>query len=103
MGRLLAGVALTATATSALLLAGAGGAQAWPQGCSTTMWSRGGTAFCTAGTGAFRVKVTCKNTLGGSYTSYGPWARPALETSEANCYRLADDWATNVAVEKREA
>jgi len=99
VGRLLACVALTATVTSALLLAGAGGAQAYPQGCSTQYWSNGGQAFCTAGTGAFRVKVTCQPSFGNLYASYGPWARPAFDVSLASCY--PDDWVNNVTVEKR--
>jgi hypothetical protein len=99
MGRLLAYVALTATATGALLLAGAGGAQANPQGCSTVQWSNGGQAYCTTGTGAFRVKVTCQPSSGNAYARYGPWATPGLDVSIAGCN--PDDWATNVTVEKR--
>ncbi|MGP3777161.1 hypothetical protein ACTWJ8_40635 (plasmid) [Streptomyces sp. SDT5-1] len=99
MRRLLACVAVSATATGALLLAGAGGAQAYPQGCSTQIYLYGGQAYCTTGTGAFRVKVTCKPSWGNTYAVYGRWAAPGLDVSVANCY--ADDHATNVMVEKR--
>lgn len=99
MGKLLASAALTATATSALLLVGAGGAQAYPQGCSTVTWSNGGQAYCTIGTGAFRVKVTCRGSNGVVYVRYGPWATPGRDVSIAGCD--PDDWAINVTVEKR--
>jgi hypothetical protein len=99
MGRLLANVALTATAAGALLLTGAGGAQANPQGCSTVNGSNWASAFCTTGTGAFRVKVTCRASSGSTYLRYGRWATPALDVSDAACN--ADDWVTNVTVEKR--
>ncbi|GHH42253.1 hypothetical protein [Lentzea cavernae] len=97
--RLIAASIITATATSALLLASAGGAQANPQDCSTAQWSNGGQAYCMSGTGAFRVKVTCKLSSGNAYASYGPWARPFFDVSSAGC--RPDYWAVNVAVEKR--
>lgn len=100
MRRLLACAALTATAASGLLLAGAGAAQAWPQGCSTQAFSWYGQAYCTTGTGAFRVKVTCLTVFGSTQTHYGPWAAPGRDVSQASC-AFSDDRVTNVAVEKR--
>ena len=73
------------TAFSGAALLGGSAAQAAPQGCWAHLQPGGAGAFCSHGTGSFRVILGCERDNGTWYYRYGPWFAPAGPQSTASC------------------
>jgi hypothetical protein len=72
-------------ATSGASLIGGSAAQAAPQGCWSALQPGGAGAFCSYGTGQFRVILGCERDNGTWYYRYGPWLSPGGDQSTAAC------------------
>lgn len=93
----LAAGAIAAT-TGAALLAGAGQADAAPQGCVAVSGVIGGVSWCPGGgDGQHRVIAQCGASVFGGFVRQapmaGPWVSP-LEASIVSCQTLPTQWQT---------
>lgn len=89
---------LAAVVMAGVLVGGGQAAAAAPTSCTTQRAGSTGTVLCRAGTGEYRVRVTCAPPAGLRYTLVGPWRTPGTPSS-----RTCDngDPAVALAVETR--
>lgn len=89
----------TAAVVAGILVGGADPASAAPSNCHTEVSGNLGFAWCGAGSGQFRAKVSCIREVDGRrYTVTGPWVSPG-NSSTRRC--TGEDYLASVAVEKR--
>jgi hypothetical protein len=72
-GKLLAKIMIFVTVVAGTTLVGATGAQAYPSGCSSSVFLDGGYSRCTGGTGWHKIEIECEGFPFRVYWRSGPW------------------------------